>query len=71
MNTVEARLRLVRTYQQTGSVQATAWQWQTSRQVVCKWVVRSLVTVASAGPISAFPAARDILLYKGRLKCAY
>jgi len=40
MNTVEARLRLVRTYQQTGSVRATARQWQTSRQVVRKWVGR-------------------------------
>jgi transposase len=40
MSRVEARQHLVRTYQQTGSIRATARWWHTSRQVVRKWVSR-------------------------------
>lgn len=40
MNKTEARRKLVQTYRQTGSITQTAWQWQTSRQVVRKWVQR-------------------------------
>jgi transposase len=40
MNAVEARKRLIETYQQTGSIRATARCWQTSRQVVRKWLRR-------------------------------
>jgi len=38
MNWIEARLRLVTTYQQTGSIRETARRWHTSQQVVRKWV---------------------------------
>ncbi len=41
MNRVEARKQLVRTYEETGSIKATAEAWHTSRQVVRKWVRRS------------------------------
>ena len=40
MNAVEARKRLVRSYQELGSIRATAQLWHTSRQVVRKWVAR-------------------------------
>jgi hypothetical protein len=36
MNAVEARERLVRSYQELGSISATARLWHTSRQVVRK-----------------------------------
>lgn len=42
MNAIEARKQLVRTYQQLGSISATARLWHTSRQVVRKWVSRYL-----------------------------
>lgn len=42
MNAIEARKQLVRTYQQVGSISATARLWHTSRQVVRKWVSRYL-----------------------------
>ena len=42
MNRVEARHHLVRTYQETGSIRATARRWCTSRQVVRRWVQRFL-----------------------------
>jgi hypothetical protein len=34
MKAVEARRRLISTYQETGSIRATARRWHTSRQVV-------------------------------------
>ena len=37
---IEARKRLVRTYQETGSVRRTAKVWETPRSVVRKWVRR-------------------------------
>ncbi|MBC7239877.1 MAG: hypothetical protein H5T71_07245 [Chloroflexi bacterium] len=37
---VAARRLLGKTYQETGSVRATAQSWHTSRQVVCFWVRR-------------------------------
>ncbi len=40
MNKSEARRHLVQTYQQTGSTAQTARLWQTSRQVVRRWVRR-------------------------------
>jgi putative transposase len=40
MNPVKARMHLVRTYEQTGSIRETAHRWRTSRQVVRKWVRR-------------------------------
>jgi transposase len=40
MNAVEARKRLVHSYQELGSIRATAQLWHTSRQVVRKWVAR-------------------------------
>jgi len=40
MSRVEARQRLVRTYQETGNLSETARRWQTSRQVVRKWLRR-------------------------------
>ena len=40
MNKVEARLRLVQTYEETRSISKTARIWHTSRQVVRKWVRR-------------------------------
>ncbi len=40
MNAVAARKRLIATFQETGSIRATARQWYTSRQVVRKWVRR-------------------------------
>jgi DNA invertase Pin-like site-specific DNA recombinase len=40
MNKVEARKELIKTYQETGSISATARLWNTSRQVVRKWVRR-------------------------------
>lgn len=40
MSRVEARQRLVRTYEETRSVSETARRWQTSRQVVRKWLRR-------------------------------
>lgn len=40
MNRFEARKRLVQTYQETGSIRKTARVWDTSRQVVRKWVRR-------------------------------
>ena len=40
MNRVEARKRLVRSYQELGSIRATVQLWHTSRQVVRKWVAR-------------------------------
>ena len=40
MDAVEARKRLIHTYEQTGSIRATAREWQTSRQVVRKWLKR-------------------------------
>jgi len=40
MNKIEARRRLVKTYEQTGSIRATARIWKTSPQVVRKWVRR-------------------------------
>jgi len=40
MNWIEARLRLVTTYQETGSIRETARRWHTSRQVVRKWLRR-------------------------------
>lgn len=40
MNRVEARHYLVQTYQETGSISATARLWHTSRQVVRKWLRR-------------------------------
>ena len=36
MTTVEARLRLVNTYSETGSICQTARHWRASRQVVRK-----------------------------------
>ena len=40
MNAIEARKRLIHTYEQTGSIRATAREWHTSRQVVRKWLKR-------------------------------
>jgi transposase len=40
MNTVEARKCLIETFQETGSIGATARRWHTSRQVVRKWLRR-------------------------------
>ncbi|MEM4402493.1 MAG: leucine zipper domain-containing protein [Candidatus Caldarchaeum sp.] len=40
MNKEQARRQLVQTYEQTGSIAQTARLWQTSRQVVRKWVGR-------------------------------
>jgi transposase len=40
MNKVEARKELIKTYQETGSISVTARMWNTSRQVVRKWVRR-------------------------------
>ena len=40
MNKIEARKRLIKTYEQTGSIRATARIWNTSPQVVRKWVRR-------------------------------
>lgn len=40
MNKSEARRQLVQTYPQTGSIAQTARLWQTSRQLVRKWVRR-------------------------------
>lgn len=40
MNPVKARLHLIKTYEETGSIQETARRWRTSRQVVRKWVRR-------------------------------
>ena len=40
MNRVEARKRLLRTVQETGSIRQTARLWHTSRQVVRKWLPR-------------------------------
>lgn len=40
MNLIQARLGLVRSYQQSGSIAATAREWHTSRQVVRKWLRR-------------------------------
>ena len=40
MNKVEARKLLIRTFQQTRRISATARQWHTSRQLVRKWVRR-------------------------------
>lgn len=37
MNRIEARRRLVETYEKTGSIRETMRQWRTSRQVVRKW----------------------------------
>ena len=40
MNSVEARKRLITTYQETKSIRKRAKMWGTSRQVVRKWVGR-------------------------------
>jgi len=40
MNPVEARKRLIETYQKTGSIRETARRWRTSRLVVRKWLRR-------------------------------
>ena len=40
MNRVEARMQLVRTYQETGSLSETVRRWKTSRHTVRKWVRR-------------------------------
>lgn len=40
MNPVEARKRMMETYQETGSIRETARRWMTSRNVVRKWVRR-------------------------------
>jgi len=40
MNKVKARLHLVKTYEETGSISETARIWHTSRKVVRKWVRR-------------------------------
>ena len=40
MNRIEARRRLIATYEQTGSYSETAREWHTSRHVVRKWVRR-------------------------------
>lgn len=40
MNKTEARRLLIQTYLRTGSIAQTARLWQTSRQVVRKWVRR-------------------------------
>jgi len=40
MTKTKARLGLVTTYHQTGSISETARRWRTSRQVVRKWVRR-------------------------------
>lgn len=41
VTTVEARLRLVNTYYETGSICQTATRWCTSRQVIRKWARRN------------------------------
>jgi transposase len=38
MNRIEARLRVVTTYHETGSIRETARRWHTSRQVGRKWL---------------------------------
>ncbi|GIV15908.1 MAG: hypothetical protein KatS3mg022_1343 [Armatimonadota bacterium] len=38
MNPIEARKQIVHTYLQTGSISHTAKVWNTSQQVVHKWV---------------------------------
>ena len=40
MNPLEARKILIETWQETGSIRGTARRWETSRQVVRKWVRR-------------------------------
>ena len=40
MNRVEARRRLIQSYQETGSYSDTARLWHTSRHLVRKWVRR-------------------------------
>jgi len=40
MNPVEARKRLIRTFQETGNISETARRWHTSPQVVHKWLRR-------------------------------
>ncbi|MCD6302317.1 MAG: helix-turn-helix domain-containing protein [Anaerolineae bacterium] len=40
MNRVEARMQLVRTYQETGSLSETARRWKTCRHTVRKWMRR-------------------------------
>ena len=40
MNAVEARRRLIETYEETGSLSETARQWQTSRHVARRSVRR-------------------------------
>ena len=40
MNPVEARKRLIRTFQETGNISETARRWHTSPQVVRKWLRR-------------------------------
>ena len=40
MNPVKARLQLIKTHMQTGSIRETARRWGTSRHVVRKWVQR-------------------------------
>ena len=42
MNRFEARRLLIQTWQETGSIRATARLWHTSPQVVRKWVRRFL-----------------------------
>jgi len=40
MNRIEARKKLIQTYEETGSIKATARIWRTSPQVVRKWLRR-------------------------------
>jgi transposase len=40
MSRIKARLRLVTTYHETGSIRQTARRWHTSRQIVRKWLRR-------------------------------
>ena len=60
MNRVEARMQLVRTYQETGSLSETARRWKTSRHTVRKWVCRYEAGGVSA--VSMIAAMPPILL---------
>ena len=40
MSRIKARLRVVTTYQESGSIRETARRWHTSRQIVRKWIRR-------------------------------
>jgi len=40
MNAKEARFQIVKTYQQTRSISATAREWRCARQTVRRWVQR-------------------------------